>query len=153
MSQLKIKNGNSWESIPAGGVGVPSGGDAGDILVKSSSVDYATEWEHKGMDLLWTNTSPATAFGAQTIALDLTMYDMAMILYKYSSTTSGQQFQLEHIVSKNDGEVIMLYGTGQGAGVFRTASVTGSGVAFSAVYNSTLSNAEIIPYKIYGIKI
>lgn len=44
MSQLKIKNGNSWESIPAGGIGVPSGGDTGDVLRKSSSVDYATEW-------------------------------------------------------------------------------------------------------------
>ena len=47
MSQLKIKNGNNWESIPAGGVGVPSGGSAGDILVKSSSTDYATEWQTK----------------------------------------------------------------------------------------------------------
>jgi len=45
MSQLKIKDGNSWVAIPAGGVGVPSGGDAGDVLVKSSSTDYATEWE------------------------------------------------------------------------------------------------------------
>ena len=45
MSQLKIKNGNSWESIPAGGIGVPSGGTAGQVLTKSSSTDYATEWK------------------------------------------------------------------------------------------------------------
>ena len=44
MSQLKIRNGNDWYSVPAGGAGVPSGGSAGDVLVKSSSVDYATEW-------------------------------------------------------------------------------------------------------------
>ena len=44
MSQLKIKNGNNWESIPAGGIGVPSGGSSGEFLKKSSSVDYATEW-------------------------------------------------------------------------------------------------------------
>lgn len=45
MSQLKIKdNNNQWVDIPAGGVGVPSGGNTGDILVKSSSTDYATEW-------------------------------------------------------------------------------------------------------------
>ena len=44
MSVLKIKNGSTWEEIPAGGVGVPSGGTAGQVLMKSSSTDYATEW-------------------------------------------------------------------------------------------------------------
>lgn len=44
MSVLKIKNGSTWEEIPAGGVGVPSGGTAGQMLMKSSSTDYATEW-------------------------------------------------------------------------------------------------------------
>ena len=44
MSQLKIKNGNNWESITAGGVGVPSGGTTGQVLRKSSNTDYATEW-------------------------------------------------------------------------------------------------------------
>lgn len=44
MSVLKIKNGSTWEEIPAGGVGVPSGGNAGDVLVKSNASDYATEW-------------------------------------------------------------------------------------------------------------
>lgn len=44
MSVLKIKDGNSWINIPAGGVGVPSGGNQGDVLVKSSATDYATEW-------------------------------------------------------------------------------------------------------------
>lgn len=44
MSQLKIKNGNNWESIPAGGIGVPSGGTTGQVLQKSSGTDYATEW-------------------------------------------------------------------------------------------------------------
>lgn len=46
MSQLKIKDNNdNWIDIPASGVGVPSGGSAGDVLVKSSAVDYATEWQ------------------------------------------------------------------------------------------------------------
>ena len=44
MSQLKIKNGGSWEAIPAGGIGVPSGGTTGQVLQKSSNTDYATEW-------------------------------------------------------------------------------------------------------------
>ena len=45
MSRLKIKNGNTWEEIPAGGVGVPSGGNAGNALVKASATDYATIWK------------------------------------------------------------------------------------------------------------
>ena len=45
MSVLKIKNGNTWEKIPAGGVGVPSGGSSGNALVKASATDYATIWK------------------------------------------------------------------------------------------------------------
>lgn len=46
MSQLKIwdESKNTWVGIPAGGVGVPSGGSSGQFLKKSSSTDYATEW-------------------------------------------------------------------------------------------------------------
>lgn len=44
MSKLKIRNGNTWEEIPAGGVGVPSGGTQDQYLKKSSSTDYAVEW-------------------------------------------------------------------------------------------------------------
>lgn len=45
MSQLKVWDGEEWLAIPEGGVGVPSGGSSGQYLKKSSSVDYATEWE------------------------------------------------------------------------------------------------------------
>lgn len=50
MSQLKIYDGNTWVGIPAGGVGVPSGGTAGQYLKKSSSTDYATEWSSFGYE-------------------------------------------------------------------------------------------------------
>lgn len=45
MSQLKIKDGANWIPIPAGGVGVPSGGTQGQVLAKTGSADYATGWE------------------------------------------------------------------------------------------------------------
>ena len=32
MSVLKVKNGNTWIEIPAGGAGVPSGGTSGQLL-------------------------------------------------------------------------------------------------------------------------
>ena len=44
MSVLKIKDGNSWVNIPASGVGVPQGGNAGDVLTKASSTDYDAGW-------------------------------------------------------------------------------------------------------------
>ena len=44
MSKLKIRDGDQWTEIPAGGVGVPSGGTTGQVLTKSSNTDYATEW-------------------------------------------------------------------------------------------------------------
>lgn len=55
MPQLKIKDNGVWVDIPAGGVGVPSGGTTGQILKKSSSVDYATQWASIG-DLLVTDS-------------------------------------------------------------------------------------------------
>lgn len=46
MSVLKVKDQNdNWVRTPVGGVGVPSGGNSGDVLVKSSAVDYATGWQ------------------------------------------------------------------------------------------------------------
>lgn len=45
MSVLKIKDQNgNWYEVPAGGVGVPSGGTKGQVLKKSSATDYSTEW-------------------------------------------------------------------------------------------------------------
>ena len=44
MSQLKIKDGNNWISIPASGVGVPVGGTTGQVLAKTSGTDYDTAW-------------------------------------------------------------------------------------------------------------
>ncbi len=44
MSVLKIKDGNSWVNIPTSGVGVPQGGNAGEVLTKASSTDYDAGW-------------------------------------------------------------------------------------------------------------
>ena len=71
MSQLKIKNGNNWESIPAGGVGVPSGGTAGQVLRKSSNADYATEWATPAEPGI---TTPETVFSNSYVTIKLT-YD------------------------------------------------------------------------------
>lgn len=70
MSKLKIRlNGNTWEEIPAGGIGVPSGGTQGQALLKSSNTDYSTAWAnitqiHVGQTSIaasgWTGSGPYT---------------------------------------------------------------------------------------------
>ena len=44
MSQLKIKNGNTWELVGTDGIGVPSGGTVGQVLQKNSATSYDTSW-------------------------------------------------------------------------------------------------------------
>ena len=52
MSKLKLKDENDqWLEAAANGYGVPSGGNTGDVLVKSSSTDYATGWSAR--DYCW----------------------------------------------------------------------------------------------------
>ena len=89
MSKLKIKDGNQWTEIPAGGVGVPSGGNAGDVLVKSSSVDYATEWADLPNLLTW------TLWDSKAGNVDITLptnYNEILIATQY--TTNGFDYSL-----------------------------------------------------------
>ena len=86
MSQLKIKNGNSWESIPAGGIGVPSGGTQGQCLVKSSSVDYATEWAT--IDSIKTNTFLSGVI-EQTICGRIVVVKLSGAITSIASKTSS----------------------------------------------------------------
>lgn len=154
MSVLKIKNGNTWEEIPVGGVGVPSGGTAGQILMKSSATDYADEWadisEAGAMSkwtLLWTNASPTSSFAAQTVSLDLRGYDAVVIVVDADRRHTfpcfvGFQYDLSYLPS------------GYNAASFgRLATVSSVGVDFGAgYYNTGANNTVAVPQAIYGIK-
>jgi len=109
MSQLKIRNGNDWYSVPAGGAGVPSGGSAGDVLVKSSSTNYATEWVSKGITLLWENPDPTLSFADQTLPLDLSGYDMVLIQTRMATSGTERASTLAPIDGKGHG----LYASGR----------------------------------------
>lgn len=94
MSQLKIKDGNNWIAIPEGGIGVPSGGTAGQLLKKSSSTDYATEWanpptweqfltkvEYSITPAQNANVSPYSYYAEQSISDDIARYGTPISLY------------------------------------------------------------------------
>lgn len=122
MSQLKIKNvnDNSWISIPAGGVGVPSGGSAGDVLTKSSSTDYATEW-----------TTPAsnewTLLGTSSNSSQMVTYPSnakEIFILGASSSTSKPAYSCVFLVDAiQDISILMVGGYYYGASDYGLANV------------------------------
>ena len=156
MSKLKIRNGSTWEEIPAGGVGVPSGGTAGQVLMKSSATDYADEWADiseagamSAWELLWTNASPTSAFAAQTIAIPTT-YDFYMIL---CDPTPGYNEPSSYFFPNGKG-AFMSWSSGYSrVPSSRDAQWAASGIQFlDAFSNGAANNSVCIPTAIYGIK-
>lgn len=159
MSQLKIKDGTNWIPIPAGGVGVPSGGTQGRVLYKTGSADYATGWGTASdigamskWTLLWTNASPTSSFAAQTVSLDLSGYDAVLIIYKMDTAT-GTYYS--HTCPK--GLTMNLVGFynyrgRRGATMLDTGVTFGDGSGASTTGSMETNNGMCIPYQIFGIK-
>lgn len=113
MSQLKIKNGSSWESIPAGGIGVPSGGTTGQVLKKSSNTDYATEW---GKAFSVTEILPKTAITQNVQNLTLSEaaenFDAFEIrLYVNVTTGTGGCTHISRQALEENGALVFYFGT------------------------------------------
>ena len=114
------------------------------------------------MTLLWTNPSPSAAFDAQTIQLDLSDYDFVQIFYRFRTTSDGSY--TAHLVQKNGNTATNSFASNDSsaaAGTYcwsRNATATDEGIVFSGCYHGytgravTVSNNNIIPTKIYGIK-
>lgn len=126
MSQWKVKNGNTWEAIPAGGVGVPSGGTQGQVLVKASNADYDTEWE--------TDTSKVSKTGdTMTGALRI----------RSSNIQDGTQSEVY-----GSGELALHDANGVRFGYFLPMAINGAqGIQFSSVRTLLDENNE--PYDAY----
>ena len=161
MSQLKIKNGGSWEAIPAGGVGVPSGGSSGQFLKKSSSTDYATEWaDLPGLDLLWTNPNINTGFNAQDLSLNISDYTFFLIVMRNSLESNTADAYSCQIISKwttNTTNCARLFAwAADNQPLYRGYYFISNGIHFNRSYYGTGSaqgtNAYCTPYKIYGIR-
>ena len=153
MSQLKIKDGNNWVSIPAGGIGVPSGGNTGEYLIKSSATDYATEWAFHGIELLWTNPSPMSAYGGgTTISFDPSPYDYFILICTFNVSDNANKATT--IITKDGlNSFAQLNGAGQGCG--REFEITSSGMSVGTGMRpgTGWDNGRMVPYKIYGVKV
>ena len=161
MSKLKIKNGSTWEEIPAGGVGVPSGGTAGQVLMKSSSTDYADEWadisEAGAMskwDLLWTNASPTSSFAAQTVSLDLSGYDVIAVVFT-GENGNGRRMLFSLIDGNEYASNFVTIVSGTVYTKQRLYNTSSTGIQFGGNYqdgSSGTNDTQNVPTAIYGIK-
>ena len=98
--------------------------------------------------LLWTNPRPGSAFGAQTVSLDLTEYSGVIIEINHSDTS--QRLATRVYAKKTDN--LSVFGCGFIADVAITRNilaVNNNGVQFGAVNTGT---EVCIPSKIYGVK-
>ena len=100
MSQLKIKNGNNWESIPAGGIGVPSGGTTGQVLKKSSNTDYATEWENPSNFLEWKLHN--TVSGSTHTTLPSGTFNELLVIVNSGHTDNAYDFTYSILIPYDD---------------------------------------------------
>ena len=106
-----------------------------------------------GIELLWSNPSPSSAFDAQTISIDMSRYG-AVIIRLRASTTGGQY--TNNIVMKGTSETgntslfIRAYSS---SNMFtRGAKLVNEGVIFTTGYqNGTAGTGYAIPVSIYGI--
>lgn len=90
MSQLKIKDGNNWIDIPAGGIGVPSGGTTGQVLVKSSNTDYATGWGDVSLEIEPLNPIVTKSEGLASVeSVEAYQYGKLIMIFFNFSKASG----------------------------------------------------------------
>lgn len=100
---------------------------------------------------LWTNSSPTSAFSAQTIPLDLSDYDGILLYFLATNTDVNRQSSM--ICLKGYKSVFSDVVVGATAIRSRAVTVTDTGAQFTTGYNNTSSNtSSAIPYKIFGIK-
>lgn len=111
--------------------------------------------KQSAMELLWTNSAPGTAFGAQTISLTLSSYDAVAIIFY--PKIDMQYPQSPFIIGRGTTTYCPIP---WGYTRVRRVQVTDSGVVFDGggrqtTYGSvtvTANSDDVIPYRIYGIK-
>lgn len=105
---------------------------------------------------LWTNSSPTTAFAAQTIT-GISPSDYDLIMIEYTQTASSASPRMSEIVAYSSGRKTWLsYMDADGGlfGAFRAATLYASSIEFSSCYDEAdaTQNGQCIPTAVIGIK-
>ena len=120
------------------------------------------------IDLLWTNSSPTTAFQPQKISVDLSSYEQVIIQFSGNPAGSGEPMSSwsANIVAENKGVSNARIATGSSYGSVGAisynryiTSIDDTGITFGngsicqgTQQGETLNGAFGIPQKIWGIK-
>ena len=109
------------------------------------------------MKLLWENPNPTSSFAAQTITMDLSMYDSFLVVAHTSSSLAGCVYTF--VYEKTDKDYYLLFTGAGGVAQRRAIRILDSYVTFAKCQQYSMSNGseseandKIIPYRIYGIK-
>lgn len=113
------------------------------------------------MTKLWTNPSPSSNFGAQTIPLDLSNYDMVRVMWRRGTNASGDGQAMDcAIPSSQNMMMTMWFGAYAVPFSYRECAPSSTGVYFGNCTQKTAAstsgasnhNQDCIPTAIYGIK-
>lgn len=109
--------------------------------------------------MLWTNSSPSTAFAAQTISLDLSSYKMVRIIAFVSTdnpsavpSTDIPIGQYAYLVSAHPDTTSKIFVNQRGANVTESGIIFAANTFATVTYAPVTDNTKMIPYQIYGIK-
>lgn len=157
-TNIKTINNNSLlgsGDITIGGAVDSVNGATGTVVLDADDVGAMSEWV-----LLWTNASPTSSFAAQTIAVDVSGYDMMAVLVSSSSNDYMYTFFAAVGMSTIMNRAVPTSNTS--AKLFVTSrnidSANANGISFSACNQSSVgaaaavANGELVPRYIYGIK-
>lgn len=95
--------------------------------------------------LLWKNASPASAFPAQTVSIDLSTYTYIIVVGEHAN---GFPLLVPATLVKVglSGFIVSI------GGIYRTFSTSSTGVTFSAGTGDAATSAIAIPVYIFGLK-
>ena len=101
--------------------------------------------------LLYTNASPGSAFAAQTLSLDLSTYDSALVEYYVNVATMGYLPSIRVAIGR---ENLMAITLADGSRYTRNVSANNNGLTFGDAYlnGQTVSNSSNVPLRIFGVK-
>ena len=103
-------------------------------------------------ELLWENASPSDTFEAQTVELDLSIYDVIRIEFFAVNTAHRiNTVELRNIIDQSID--LLWYSTYNGKYYSRLATIRNNGIEFAGGLQSsnTATTKHCIPFRIYGI--
>lgn len=100
---------------------------------------------------LWENPNPAESFAAQTVAVDLTGFDLYEIIY--APNTSYYTREMSTKARVGNGALLIGLWADTDRIFHRSVTTAAGGLSFAAAWeNKANNNSYCIPIAIYGVK-